>query len=58
MPIPTFGPTELIIILILVLILFGAGRLADVGAALGKSVRGFRQGAKEAEEPPDASKRS
>ena len=40
MPVP--GPTELVIILVLALVLFGAGKLSDVGGALGKSIREFR----------------
>ncbi len=40
---PTLGPTELIIILVLALVLFGAGKLGDVGSALGKSIREFRR---------------
>jgi len=38
------GPTELIIILVIVLIVFGAGRLPEVGGALGKGIRSFRRG--------------
>ena len=37
------GPTELIIILVIVLIIFGVGRLPEIGGALGKSIREFRQ---------------
>jgi sec-independent protein translocase protein TatA len=37
------GPTELLIILVIVIIIFGVGRLGDVGAALGKSIREFRR---------------
>lgn len=37
------GPTELLIILVIVIIVFGVGRLGDVGAALGKSIREFRR---------------
>ncbi|MEA3406686.1 MAG: twin-arginine translocase TatA/TatE family subunit [Chloroflexota bacterium] len=40
---PNLGPTELIIILVIVLAIFGAGKLASLGGALGKSVREFRQ---------------
>ncbi len=36
------GPTELIIILVIVLLIFGAGRLAEVGGALGRGIREFR----------------
>ena len=37
------GPTELIIILVVVMIIFGVGRLPEVGGALGKAIREFRQ---------------
>jgi sec-independent protein translocase protein TatA len=36
------GPTELIVILVIVLIIFGAGRLPQVFSSLGKGVREFR----------------
>lgn len=38
------GTTELIIILALVLIIFGAGKLPQVSSALGKGVRNFKDG--------------
>ncbi len=44
------GTTELIIILVLVLIIFGAGKLPQVGGALGKGLRNFKDGVKDAEE--------
>ena len=37
------GPVELIIILVIVMIIFGVGRLTDIGGALGKSIREFRK---------------
>ena len=37
------GPTELIIILVIVLIVFGAGRLPQVFSSLGKGVKEFRE---------------
>ena len=40
---PNIGPAELIIILIIAIIFIGPGRLPDVGAALGKSIREFRK---------------
>ena len=43
---PTIGPTELIIILVIVLIIFGAGRLPEIGGAIGKSIREFREASK------------
>jgi sec-independent protein translocase protein TatA len=42
---PSLGPTELIIILVIALVLFGAGKLGDVGSALGRSIREFRKAA-------------
>ncbi|NOR49711.1 MAG: twin-arginine translocase TatA/TatE family subunit [Desulfuromonadales bacterium] len=44
------GTTELLIILALVMIIFGAGKLPSVGGALGKSLRNFKEGVKEGEE--------
>ena len=44
------GTTELIILLVLVLIIFGAGKLPQVGGALGKGMRNFKEGIKEGEE--------
>ncbi|MDT8442182.1 MAG: twin-arginine translocase TatA/TatE family subunit [Desulfuromonadales bacterium] len=38
------GTTEMIIILVLVLIVFGAGKLPQVASALGKGVRNFKDG--------------
>jgi sec-independent protein translocase protein TatA len=40
---PNIGPVELIVILVIALIVIGPGRLPDVGAALGKSIREFRK---------------
>ena len=44
------GTTELIIILILVLVIFGAGKLPQVGGALGKGLRNFKDGVKDIDE--------
>jgi sec-independent protein translocase protein TatA len=38
------GPTELIIILVIVVLLFGVGRLSQIGGELGKGIREFRTG--------------
>ena len=38
------GPLEIGILFVLVLIIFGVGKLPQVGGALGKGVREFRQG--------------
>lgn len=47
-----FGATELIIILVIVLIIFGAGRLPQVLGSLGKGIREFRKGQRGEEEEP------
>lgn len=41
---PEIGIPELLIILVIVLIIFGPGRLTGAGAALGKAIREFREG--------------
>lgn len=38
-----FGMPELIVILVIVLVVFGAGRLPEIGGALGKSIRNFKK---------------
>ncbi len=38
------GPTELIIILLIVLLLFGVGRISKIAGELGSSIRAFREG--------------
>ena len=50
------GTTELIIILVLVLVIFGAGKLPSVGGALGKGLRNFKDGIKDAEDEADPEK--
>ncbi len=37
------GVPELVIILVIVILIFGVGKLPEVGAALGKAMRGFRE---------------
>lgn len=39
-----FGPTELIIILVIVILLFGVGRVSKIGGELGSAVANFRKG--------------
>ncbi len=41
------GPTELIIILVIVIVIFGATRLPQIGEGLGKGIQNFRAGIKE-----------
>ncbi|MCK5695577.1 MAG: twin-arginine translocase TatA/TatE family subunit [Desulfobacula sp.] len=42
------GMPELIIILVIILIIFGAGKLPEIGAGLGKGIRNFKKGATDA----------
>jgi sec-independent protein translocase protein TatA len=52
-----FGPTELIIILVILLILFGGSRLPSLAKGLGESIRTFKQGINdEPEEKKDKTK--
>lgn len=41
---PTIGVPELLIILVIVLIFFGAGKLPQIGKALGEGIKGFKEG--------------
>ncbi len=43
------GTTELILILVIVLIIFGAGKLPEIGGALGKSIKSFKKSVSERE---------
>jgi len=52
------GPTELIIVLAIILIIFGVGRLPEIGGAMGKAIRGFRKEAGGEEEATTAKKES
>ena len=45
----TFGPIEAIVVVVVVLVVFGAGRLAGVGKALGTGLREFREEARSPE---------
>jgi TatA/E family protein of Tat protein translocase len=47
---PTPGPLELVIILVIALIILGPGKLPDVGASLGKSIREFRKASSDLQE--------
>ena len=61
---PSLGPTELIIILVIVVVLFGVGRIGKIAGELGTGIKSFREGLKDDDEenpsedqensPPDA----
>ena len=44
------GVTEILLIALVALLLFGAGRIADIGKGLGQGIKNFKQGLKEADE--------
>jgi sec-independent protein translocase protein TatA len=41
---PRLGPTELIIILIIIIVLFGVGRISKIAGELGSGIRSFKDG--------------
>ncbi len=49
------GPTEILLIALVALLLFGAGRIADIGKGLGQGIKNFKQGLKEASDLDDDS---
>jgi sec-independent protein translocase protein TatA len=52
MPVP--GPWELIVILLIVVVIFGAGRLSEIGGAFGKSIKEFRKATTDQSQPASA----
>ncbi|MCA9957947.1 MAG: twin-arginine translocase TatA/TatE family subunit [Anaerolineales bacterium] len=57
----TLGTPELLIILVVVLLVFGVGRVSKLGSELGKGIRAFREGVRDGqadEENNDGSKES
>ena len=49
------GVQELVIILVIVLIIFGAGKLPEIGSALGKGIKNFKKSMNENNEIADQS---
>ena len=49
---PNFGLPELLVILVIVIVIFGASRLPQLGRGLGEGIKNFRQGIKS--DPEDA----
>ncbi|MBI4672459.1 MAG: twin-arginine translocase TatA/TatE family subunit [Chloroflexi bacterium] len=49
---PQIGVPELLIVLVIVLVIFGASRLTDIMGALGRGVSEFRKGTEIAKEEP------
>lgn len=46
----SFGPMEIGLILLIVLLVFGAGKLPEVGGAIGKSIKSFKKSIREPDE--------
>lgn len=44
------GTSELILILVIVLIIFGVGKLPDIGSGMGKAIRNFKKASSEPDE--------
>ncbi len=53
---PSIGPLELIIILAIIVIIFGVGKLPEIGGALGRGIREFRNSVQPGEENEEAEK--
>lgn len=49
-----FQPTHLMVILVLLLVLFGAKRLPELGKGIGEGLKGFKEGLKGVTDPPPA----
>ncbi|MDD2388266.1 MAG: twin-arginine translocase TatA/TatE family subunit [Desulfobacterales bacterium] len=50
------GMPELIIILVIILIIFGAGKLPEIGSGIGKGIKNFKKATKEINEDEDEKK--
>ena len=46
----SIGMQELVVILVIVLLIFGPGKLPEIGKGLGKAIKNFRQGASSLDE--------
>ena len=55
---PSLGGWEWVIILVIVLLIFGVGRIGKLGEELGKGVRAFRQGVQEGGDEETAEEKS
>jgi len=49
---PNLGPTELILIFLIVLLLFGANRIPEIAKGLGRGIRDFKKGMSGIEDEP------
>ncbi len=51
------GLPELLVILAIAFLIFGPGKLADLGKGLGEGIRNFKSSMKDGEQPPPAEKK-
>jgi len=49
-----FQPTHLLVLAVILLVLFGAKRLPELGKGIGEGLKGFKEGLKGVTEPPAA----
>jgi len=54
---PKIGPMEILIIVLLVVVVFGIGKLPQVGDAIGKGIRNFRKASSGEEEKEEVEKK-
>ncbi len=51
---PGLGAPELLLVLVIILLIFGAGKLTDIGSSLGKGIREFRKAVREEDKNDEA----
>jgi len=52
----SIGPTELILILLIVIIIFGARKLPDLGKSIGEGIKNFKKSMSTKDEPDNTKK--
>jgi sec-independent protein translocase protein TatA len=53
-----FGMQELLIVLVIIFIIFGAGKLPQIGSSLGKGITNFKKSISSNDEAPSAEKKA
>ena len=51
---PNLGLPELLVILVIVVLIFGAGKIPQLGKGLGEGIKNFKKGLKDEPEPGDS----